>query len=1624
MFFYLNTNAQILKNDVLIFVDKFDVVQRRDQFSIEISFKKYEQKNIILNLFETDKIENLNETIEIDENLARSAIKLTPEIPFTLTQTQYGLILLGNFTPETDYQITINNHLKDKMGNALKEKFIKTFHVGNFKPQFNFLNKSRFIPPNLQKSISYETINLNEVEISIHQIYPQNIHQLLSTNDSVTNNLSDIIKTETVSIKNLKDKKIKGTFSLESINPLGQGVFYLEAKAKNEKLDATILVVTELNVVIKLGGDQTLHIWTFNNSNLKPLQDVKVILNSESNFKMGECTTKGVRGYCEITWNNKSRIPFSVNVKKGLDQFSLRLSDLLVSQQESLDSKRNYFLKDQPYDGFIYSERNLYRAGEIIHFAAQVRNAKFESIKSLPLTWKIFDANNEQYKEFTTLTSEFGTALLDLPTHHLYKNGIYNVKIYSKAVMLNSYSFRIENYTPEHFLVKLSAEKEVDIKENKAKFNVKTTHRLGTQPIITEYTADCELEEAFQTIPNHPEYQTGTYVPNKKKSFTVIKINGVIAKNESESYLCDFSELLKNLPKTVYRATSNITVSEQVNSVKIMDTTHILLSSTNSNLGIKAKQNPENNSLQINGMIFDLNGNIQKENHKISIEFLQINENQISINNNTELKIIETLNPKSIIKTIQSQDGTFETTFTPPLDWRKWIIRATDENTKMVTEIALNSLLSLSENNEYAPIDMEVSKSELVPGEKFKVVLRPAFSGELLIGIESFKVIEQHWLHIEKSKPIELEFKAPETSPNFYVTALLLKVPILKNNKLITTRSWNSKSINILPKTNTLNVQISTPESIQTEENLIIQLTNKEKIQSEYTIALVDEELLSLSEFKTPNPLLHYFDSRKLDAHTFESLNAFTNNIKFKTDTNETKTITGSLNKKNKNLIHFWRPNIKSDKFGAAQISIPIPDFQGNLKIFVVASAPKLMGSSETLVQVKNKFYIETQLPEFLTVNDIFDFNFRTHINEKESQSKAVNIQFTDPLKIEKFTNGILFHAESSKQISFKSQTMNFPKPIQVKFLIKNDSNIDKNTSIKKNPIQREDTQIEKPLEQQFPDQTTEITKKKWVRNIQIPTYSNGVEQFLKFNTPADQKLNLITALPPIWNKDNLKIHLLLTDIPLIASFSHLSTLWSYPYENLEQLTSKILPLIENNDLLSLAEGDAPEISTPLVHFKVQNYLNKIMSQQTLDGGFSLWPNENTAHPWASVFAIYALSIAKRSGYTISSDIYNKALNFLQETIINNTDDWQWNENEKPEFTFALYILAKNKKNISKVLEQVSSNLNQLNKKNSEGFGFENLFLLAITAKLTGNSVLLKKIMANKNFAKKVFSENFNEKSFSSTSFWSSLRMDGLRLNILLDEWPGHSEIASLTERITTTLGLPKKSYSSQDLSWSLLALSKSLKNLKTEQQKSENIILHLNEKTFKPNFRVRGIPIWYFSGEDLLSSSFHFLNIENDQFYFHTKVSGYTMSPPPSLSPINVERTYLLPNGNEADETELKIGDPIIVELRIFNPRSIHFRSVALVDRLPSGLVIDNANAYSKNLTWMNKNIFHVEYYDFFENQLQVFGDLTDTEKYYYYQVRAINSGRFKAPSAKVELMYIPDAFDFSSESTVGVSP
>ena len=89
---------------------------------------------------------------------------------------------------------------------------------------------------------------------------------------------------------------------------------------------------------------------------------------------------------------------------------------------------------------------------------------------------------------------------------------------------------------------------------------------------------------------------------------------------------------------------------------------------------------------------------------------------------------------------------------------------------------------------------------------------------------------------------------------------------------LLANRAWGAKSLSVAPEKHRFAVKIAQPELTESRKEISIALSNDKNEPAEYSVAVVDEGILQMTSFKTPDPIRRFFDSRRLDITSLETL--------------------------------------------------------------------------------------------------------------------------------------------------------------------------------------------------------------------------------------------------------------------------------------------------------------------------------------------------------------------------------------------------------------------------------------------------------------------------------------------------------------------------------------------------------------------------------------------------------------------------------------------------------------------------------------------------------------------------------------------------------------------------------
>jgi uncharacterized protein YfaS (alpha-2-macroglobulin family) len=201
-----------------------------------------------------------------------------------------------------------------------------------------------------------------------------------------------------------------------------------------------------------------------------------------------------------------------------------------------------------------------------------------------------------------------------------------------------------------------------------------------------------------------------------------------------------------------------------------------------------------------------------------------------------------------------------------------------------------------------------------------------------------------------------------------------------------------------------------------------------------------------------------------------------------------------------------------------------------------------------------------------------------------------------------------------------------------------------------------------------------------------------------------------------------------------------------------------------------------------------------------------------------------------------------------------------------------------------------------------------------------------------------------------------------------------------------------------------------------------------------EPTVRQQDAPIWVFSDLPIVGQTLNITHASEPPPFVYVKAHGYVRdfaALPVANVPFAVSRRYLDLQGQPLGSRPLTQGELAVVELTITSMTNEDIPNIAVVDRLPAGLEIENPRLGREHrLPWLPEgSLFEPEYIDLRDDRIQIFGTLPaqgyrlqDSTRRFYYVVRAVTPGDFTAPPALLEVMYDPEKIDYTGYERLSI--
>src|SRR5688500_14477891 len=269
-------------------------------------------------------------------------------------------------------------------------------------------------------------------------------------------------------------------------------------------------------------------------------------------------------------------------------------------------------------------------------------------------------------------------------------------------------------------------------------------------------------------------------------------------------------------------------------------------------------------------------------------------------------------------------------------------------------------------------IDLELPERAEV-GRRVEVKLQAPFRGRLLLTAETDEVLASEWKDVEPGET-SWSFTVPRFVPNVYVTAFAVKDPrVAPEGGLLPDRAFGVQSVTVEPAEFTQPVALSVPKEVRSNAKLPIDLDLGELDGPTWaTVAVVDEGILSLTRFESPDPARQIFTRRALGVETFETV-GWTLAVPPAEPARTGGDAAGELGRVQAvKPVALWSGLMQVPASGKLHLEMQLPAYRGALRVMAVTASARRIGRADAQVIVRDPLVLQVTLPRFLALGDAF----------------------------------------------------------------------------------------------------------------------------------------------------------------------------------------------------------------------------------------------------------------------------------------------------------------------------------------------------------------------------------------------------------------------------------------------------------------------------------------------------------------------------------------------------------------------------------------------------------------------------------------------------------------------------
>ncbi|APC16057.1 hypothetical protein BLL42_10070 [Pseudomonas frederiksbergensis] len=1500
---------------------------------------------------------------------------------------------LRHLEPQRKLVLTVDAGLLGVNDAKLAADYVSRLETRDLQPTVGFASRGTLLPTRLAEGLPVIALNVDKINVEFFRIKPESLPAFLTRwgrNSSLQSYearellpMADLVYGGRFDLNPARNTRETLLLPIAGLKPLQQPGVYLAvmraAGTYSYSQPATLFTLSDIGLSVHRYQNR-LDVFTQALEGGKALDDVSLELLDANGRVVGQGKTeKG--GHAELPLPKKAEVLLA---HQGEQTSMLRLNSAALDLAEfKIGGPQAH-----PLQFFVFGPRDLYRPGETVLLNALLRDKDGNAVKPQPVSVEVRRPDAQVSRKFVWDADASGLYQYQLQLAGEAPTGRWQLVFDLGDGKPQLYEFLVEDFLPERLALELKGSDTPIKPADTAEISVNGRYLYGAPASGNRLSGQVYVRPLREAVKGLPGYQFGSVTEEElsqdlELDESVLDADGKAVISLESKWAAAKSPLQLIVQASLHESGGRPITRRVVQPVWPADRLPGLRAlfkgeETNGDGPVEFEllmANNEGQKLAADNLKVrlirerrDYYWNYSESDgwsYHFNEKFLNLDEETVSIKAGDTAKI------------------------SFPVEWGPYRVEVEDPQTGIVSSVRFWAGYRAQDNAEGGAVrpdqvKLALDKPAFGDDDSANVTVTPPAAGKGYLLVESADG-PLWWQEIDvpaEGKSFAVKLDPKWARHDLYISALVIRPGERKAN--VTPK--RAVGVLHLPLDRTqrkLGLSLTAPEKMRPKQPLTVKIQAKNADgsvpkQVHVLLAAVDVGILNITEYPTPDPYANLFGRK---AYSADQLDVYGQLIEAGQGRLASLAFGGdaALAKGGKRpdtsvtIVALQSAPVTLNEQGEGEVSVNIPDFNGELRLMAQAWTDDRYGMAEGKTVIAAPLIAELSAPRFLAGGD--QTTLALDLSNLSGKAQKLDVQLS--------AEGQLALVDESTQSVQLSQGQRTTLRIPVRAL----------GGFGQGKVKVLVNGLDLPGES-LPPFTRE-----WTLGVR-PAYPALLKHYR--TVLKDQPWSLPEGELSLFEPAGREALLSLSSRPPLNLGEQIRALKAYPYGCLEQTTSGLYPSLyaDAASLKRLGLEGEPDADRKR---KIELGIERLLGMQRYNGSFGLWGADGEEEYWLTAYVTDFLLRARDQGFGVPPEALKKAserlLRYLQER---NLIEVNYSENaEHTRFAVQAYaglVLARSQ-------QAPLGALRSLFERRTDARSGLPLVQLSIALQKMGDQPRADQAL----LAGLAASRKPND---WLADYGSPLRDQALILALLeennLDKGKLEERLFELSDQLAASRYLSTQERNSLFLAG---------RGLLGKPEANWAVQLSVGNETRElsnnqPGLKLQG---------PLLASPLSLRNEGSEPVYQQLTLSGYPQQAPvPGGENLSIRREYLGMNGQPLNLKALASGDLVLVHIAVAAKQRVP--DALVVDLLPAGLELENQNlaqsaaslenASSKVKEWrdsmQNASLKHQEFRDDrYVAALNLDGYGTT---HLLYLARAVTPGTYRVPPPQVESMYRPN--------------